>query len=64
MYGVNSVVMWMYFNNIFDNNSEWLNTIYVRLFFSLTTTLSLISLLFFIQTRKKIDREIKSYQQL
>ena len=64
LYGVNSVQLWMHFNNFFDNDSEWLNTLYVRLFFSMTTTLSLLSLLFFIQTRKKIYGEIKSYQQL
>ena len=58
LYGINSVVMWTYFNNIFDNENT---SIYAKLFFSLTITMSFLSLLIFIKTRKLINAEIKSY---
>jgi len=60
-YGINSVAMWSWFNNMLSNDAD---SIYAKLFFSLTTTISFLSLLIFIQTRKKIDSEIQAYQQL
>jgi hypothetical protein len=53
--------MWSWFNNMLSNDAD---SIYAKLFFSLTTTISFLSLLIFIQTRKKIDSEIQAYQQL
>jgi hypothetical protein len=59
--GFYSVQLWIHFLNFFDDKND---SIYARLFFSIMTVLSFLSLLIFIKTRKIIDIEIKTYQLL